>query len=198
MAESHRAEHKAAQLAGRLGNIAPFHVMELVKKAAALEQQGRHIIHMGIGEPDFTAPAPVVAAATRAMSDGRLQYTNSTGIPALREAISAHYRRVYGLDIPASRIVVTAGASAALLLACATLVDPGTEVLMPDPSYPCNRHFVAAFDGIDPFHVRESPAHSVERSFVDQWADQSAGIARIANADARKQLANAGDKALRD
>ncbi|MBV8636145.1 MAG: pyridoxal phosphate-dependent aminotransferase [Burkholderiaceae bacterium] len=146
MAESHQL-HKAAQFAARLDNIAPFHVMELVKRAHALELEGRHIIHMGIGEPDFTAPPPVVAAATRAMSDGRLQYTNSTGIPALRQAISDHYKREFGLDIPAARIIVAAGASAALLLACATLVDPGTEVLMPDPSYPCNRHFVAAFDG---------------------------------------------------
>ena len=138
----------ALGLAARLDHIAPFHVMELVKKAAALEKQGRHIIHMGIGEPDFTAPPPVVAAAAQAMADGRLQYTPATGIPALREAISGHYRAVYGLDIAPSRIIVTAGASAALLLACAALVDPGTEVLMPDPSYPCNRHFVAAFDGV--------------------------------------------------
>ena len=107
MAASHQL-HKAAQFAARLDNIAPFHVMELVKKAAVLEQQGRHIIHMGIGEPDFTAPPSVVAAATRAMTDGRLQYTSSTGIPALREAISAHYRRVFDLDVPASRIIVTA------------------------------------------------------------------------------------------
>jgi aspartate/methionine/tyrosine aminotransferase len=141
-------QQKSLALAARLDNIAPFHVMELVKKAAALEKQGRHIIHMGIGEPDFTAPPPVVAAATRAMTDGRLQYTPATGIPPLREAISGHYRAVYGLDIAPSRIIVTAGASAALLLACAALVDPGTEVLMPDPSYPCNRHFVAAFDGV--------------------------------------------------
>ena len=141
-------QQKSLALAARLDHIAPFHVMELMKQAAALEKQGRHIIHMGIGEPDFTAPPPVIAAATRAMADGRLQYTSATGIPALREAISGHYRAVYGLAIAPSRIIVTAGASAALLLACAALVDPGTEVLMPDPSYPCNRHFVAAFDGV--------------------------------------------------
>lgn len=134
-------------LASRLANIAPFHVMELAKMATELERQGRSIIHMGIGEPDFTAAPPVIEAATRAMTDGRLQYTAATGIPALREAISVHYRRVYGLDVPASRIIVTAGASAALLLACAALVEKDAEVLMPDPSYPCNRHFVAAFDG---------------------------------------------------
>lgn len=134
-------------LASRVQNIAPFHVMELSKRAAALEQQGRDIIYMGIGEPDFTAAPAVVAAATQAMAEGRMQYTSATGLPALREAISAHYLRVYGLTIPASRIVVTAGASAALLLACAALVEKGAEVLMSDPSYPCNRHFVAAFEG---------------------------------------------------
>lgn len=134
-------------LASRLANIAPFHVMELAKMAADLERQGRSIIHMGIGEPDFTAAPLVVEAAARAMRDGRLQYTSAVGIPALREAISTHYLRVYGLDVAPSRIVVTAGASAALLLACAALVEPGSEVLMPDPSYPCNRHFVAAFEG---------------------------------------------------
>jgi aspartate/methionine/tyrosine aminotransferase len=135
------------QLASRLANIAPFHVMELAKMATELEKQGRHIIHMGIGEPDFTAAPPVIEAAARAMADGKLQYTSAIGIPALRNAIAAHYQRVYGLNIEPSRIIVTAGASAALLLACAVLVDKGTEVLMPDPSYPCNRHFVAAFEG---------------------------------------------------
>jgi aspartate/methionine/tyrosine aminotransferase len=135
------------KFASRLANIAPFHVMELAKMATELEKQGRHIIHMGIGEPDFTAPPPVLEAAARAMADGRMQYTAATGIPALREAIAAHYRHVYGLNIAPSRIIVTAGASAALLLACAALVEKDAEVLMPDPSYPCNRHFVAAFEG---------------------------------------------------
>ena len=134
-------------LASRLLNISPFHVMELAKMAARLEQEGRHIIHMGIGEPDFTAPQPVIDAAVVAMSDGHLTYTPALGIPALREAISQHYLDVYQLTVPASRIVVTAGAYAALLLACAALVEPGAEVLMPDPCYPCNRHFVAAFEG---------------------------------------------------
>ena len=134
-------------LASRLLNIAPFHVMELAKMAAELEQQGRHIIHMGIGEPDFTAPQGVIDAAVKAMNDGRLQYTSALGIPALREAIAQHYQNTYGLTIPVGRIIVTAGASAALLLACAALVEPGAEVLMPDPCYPCNRHFVAAFEG---------------------------------------------------
>lgn len=136
-----------SKLASRLEHIAPFHVMELMKMAAQLEAEGQHLIHMGIGEPDFTAPTAVVAAASEALAQGRLKYTSALGEPALRAAIAAFYRTRYGVAVPAERIVVTAGASAALLLACAALVEPGCEVLMPDPCYPCNRHFVAAFEG---------------------------------------------------
>lgn len=165
-------------LASRLANIAPFHVMEIAKMATELERQGRSIIHMGIGEPDFTAAPAVIEAAARAMSEGRLQYTAATGIPALREAISAHYLRVYGLGIPPSRIVVTAGASAALLLACAALIEKGAEVLMPDPSYPCNRHFVAAFDG----HAKLIPSGPEQRFQLsdevvrEQWTAATRGV----------------------
>ncbi|HJV74284.1 MAG TPA: pyridoxal phosphate-dependent aminotransferase [Noviherbaspirillum sp.] len=165
-------------LASRLANIAPFHVMELVKMAAELERQGRSIIHMGIGEPDFTAAPPVVEAAARAMADGRLQYTPATGIPELREAIASHYQRVYGLQIAPSRIIVTAGASAALLLACAALVEKGTEVLMPDPSYPCNRHFVAAFDGVAKM-IPSGPEQRFQLSDAvvrEQWTDAVRGV----------------------
>lgn len=167
-----------SNLASRLDNIAPFHVMELAKMAAALEHQGRHIIHMGIGEPDFTAPPLVVAAATAAMQAGKMKYTSATGLPALRAAISAHYQQVFGLDIPASRIVVTAGASAALLLACAALVEKGAEVLMPDPSYPCNRHFVAAFDGSAKM-IPSGPAERFQLSDAavrEHWGEATRGV----------------------
>ncbi len=110
-------------LASRLENIAPFHVMELAKMAADLEKEGRHIVHMGIGEPDFVATPAVIEAATRAMAGGQMRYTSAVGLPALREAISEYYRNSYQLDIAPSRIIVTAGASGALLLACAALVE---------------------------------------------------------------------------
>ena len=167
-----------SQLASRLDNIAPFHVMELAKMAAALERQGRHIIHMGIGEPDFTAAPLVIEAAAKAMADGKMQYTSATGLPALREAISAHYRQVFGLDIAAGRIVVTAGASAALLLACAALVEKGSEVLMPDPSYPCNRHFVAAFDGQAKM-IASGPEQRFQlsdRMVQEHWGEHTRGV----------------------
>ncbi|KVH59186.1 aminotransferase [Burkholderia sp. MSMB1072] len=134
-------------LAARVDAIQPFHVMELMKEAQRLESLGRDVIHMGIGEPDFTAPEPVVEAAAAALRRGVTQYTSALGIAPLREAIAAHYARAYGLAIAPERIVVTAGASAALLLACLALVGRDDEVLMPDPSYPCNRHFVAAAEG---------------------------------------------------
>jgi len=167
-----------SHLASRLDNIAPFHVMELAKMAANLEQQGRHIIHMGIGEPDFTAAPAVVQAANRAMAEGKMQYTSATGLPALREAISAHYKQTYDVDISPSRIVVTAGASGALLLACAALVERDTEVLMPDPSYPCNRHFVAAFEG-RAIMIASGPEHRFQLSdnmVREHWGAATRGV----------------------
>jgi aspartate/methionine/tyrosine aminotransferase len=167
-----------SQLASRLDRIAPFHVMELAKMAAELERQGRHLIHMGIGEPDFTAPQPVIDAAARAMADGKLQYTSALGLPELREAIAAHYRDIYGVTVAPSRIVVTAGASAALLLACAALVEKDAEVLMPDPSYPCNRHFVAAFEGKAKL-VPSGPEHRFQLSnemVNEHWGEATRGV----------------------
>ncbi|MES2187646.1 MAG: pyridoxal phosphate-dependent aminotransferase [Pseudomonadota bacterium] len=135
----------------RAERIEPFYVMEVAKAAAerarGLAGSDRPMIFLNIGEPDFTAPPLVQQAAARAVHDGATQYTPAMGIAPLRERISDWYTRRFGVDVPARRIVVTAGASAALQLACLALVDAGDEVLMPDPSYPCNRHFVSAADG---------------------------------------------------
>jgi len=143
------------KLARRLDHIEPFYVMEFAKAAAELARSpacaDSPMIFLNIGEPDFTAPPLVQEAADRAMRAGRTQYTQATGLPELRERISDWYRTRFGLDVPARRIVVTAGASAALQLACLALVDRGDEVLLPDPSYPCNRHFVSAAE-----HHREA------------------------------------------
>jgi len=138
-------------ISSRAQNIEPFYVMEVAKAASALAAQVAHtnapMVFLNIGEPDFTAPPLVQAAAEKAIRDGVTQYTAATGLPALRERISAWYASRFGVDISADRIVVTAGASAALHLACMALIEPGDEVLMPDPSYPCNRHFVSAAEG---------------------------------------------------
>ncbi len=135
----------------RAEKIEPFYVMEVGKAASELAAQVAHtdkpMIFVNIGEPDFTAPPLVQEAAQRAIHSGATQYTQATGMHALRERISAWYASRFGVQVPARRIVLTAGASAALQLACLALIEAGDEVLMPDPSYPCNRHFVAAADG---------------------------------------------------
>ncbi len=135
----------------RAQRIDPFYVMEMAKAAQVVALAARDtdkpMVFLNIGEPDFTAPPLVQAAADKAIRDGRTQYTNALGLDSLRERISAWYGSRFGVSVPARRIVVTAGASAALQLACLALVEAGDEVLMPDPSYPCNRHFVSAADG---------------------------------------------------
>jgi aspartate/methionine/tyrosine aminotransferase len=139
------------RIAQRAQRIEPFYVMEVAKAAsklgATLHGSAEPMIYLNIGEPDFTAPPLVQEAATRAIRDGQTQYTQATGLLALRERISGWYSSRFGVDVPARRIIVTAGASAALQLACLALIEAGDEVLMPDPSYPCNRHFVSAAEG---------------------------------------------------
>ena len=122
--------------------------MEVLSRAQALEAAGRRVVHMEIGEPDFTAAPAVVEAGVRALREGRTAYTATLGLPALREAIAAHYARRFGAGVPPERVAVTAGASGGLLLAVALYVDPGDEVLVPDPGYPGYRHFVRAFEGV--------------------------------------------------
>ncbi len=133
--------------ARRAEDIEPFYVMEIAKEAQRLAAAGRSIVHLSIGEPDFTAPAAVQQAAHRAIDEARTQYTPALGTDALREAIAADYDRRFGLAIDPQRVVVTAGASGALLLALAALLERDRKLLMPDPSYPCNRHFVTVLEG---------------------------------------------------
>jgi aspartate/methionine/tyrosine aminotransferase len=133
--------------ARRAAEIEPFEVMDVLSRAQALERSGRHVVHMEIGEPDFTAPAPVVEAGVRALRDGRTAYTAALGLNSLREAIGAHYASRFHVEVPASRIAITSGASGGLLCVTALYVDAGDEILVPDPGYPGYRHFVRAFEG---------------------------------------------------
>jgi len=147
----------ATRIASRMASIAAFEVMEIQTLARAREAAGADVIHLEIGEPDFRTPAPVVEAAKRALDAVPMNYTSALGIPPLREAIARFYRDRYGVAVPAGRIVVTAGSSAALLLAFGVLLDAGDEVLLADPGYPCNRHFAIALGGV-PRAVPVGPA----------------------------------------
>ena len=129
------------RVAARMADIAPFHVMDILAQARALEAQGRDIIHLEIGEPDFPTPAPIVEAGVAALRAGHTHYTGALGLPELRNAIAGFYAQRWNATINPARVIVTPGASGALLLTLGLLAGPGDEVLLADPGYPCNRHF---------------------------------------------------------
>lgn len=138
---------KQSRISARALEIEPFRVMDILAQARALEAQGRDIVHMEIGEPDFPTPEPIIAAGIEALRVGHTHYTPALGLPQLREAIAAFYAMRYGVTISPSRVVVTPGSSGALLLALAVLLNPDDEVLLTDPGYPCNRHFARFVEG---------------------------------------------------
>jgi len=138
---------RTPHIAQRMDDIQPFHVMALLGRARELEAQGKSIVHMEIGEPDFVTAQPIIDAGVRALEDGQTHYTPTMGLPELREAISGFYKQHYGVDVPARRIVITPGASGALQLAFSVLVNPGEAVVLADPGYPCNRHFIRLVEG---------------------------------------------------
>ncbi|WP_332774711.1 pyridoxal phosphate-dependent aminotransferase [Polaromonas sp.] len=170
------------KIAQRAQRIEPFYVMEVAKAASALAQEVAHtsqpMIFLNIGEPDFTAPPLVQEAAIRAIQQGRTQYTQATGLQALREKISGWYASRFHADVAPSRIIITAGASAALQLACLALIEAGDDILMPDPSYPCNRHFVSAAEGnavLVPTTAQER--FQLTRAKVEAaWNDKTRGV----------------------
>ena len=166
------------RISRRASAISPFYAMEYGRRAAELIADGHDVIRFNIGEPDFGAP-PEFLAAARELCDGRpLPYTDALGLPALREAIARFYSEHFRCEVPARRVVVTSGASAALLMACAELVDPGDEVLIADPSYPCNRQFAESFGGT----VRLIPTTAADRfqltadGVSTAWSEATRGV----------------------
>jgi len=169
---------QAHRIAQRLAGVAPFHVMELLARAQALEAGGRSIVHMEIGEPDFPTAKPICDAGIRVIETGNLFYTPALGLPALREAIARFYKERYDVNVPASRIIVTSGASGALLLAIAVLIDNGDGVLMADPGYPCNRNFVRMMGGVaDEIAVGADTAYQLTPELVEaRWTANTRAV----------------------
>ena len=195
-------EENSVKYAERVRKIEPFRVMDIVARAAALEADGHYVVHMEVGEPDFPTPGAIVKAGQKALTAGKTKYTMAQGLPELRECISQQYMDWYGISIDPSRIFVTTGGSAALLLVTAMLLNVDEGFLMTDPGYPCNRHFLHAFEAEPQLvpvtaddHFQLTPA-LIER----HWKDNTRGalIASPANPTgaviARKdleQIANA-------
>jgi aspartate/methionine/tyrosine aminotransferase len=164
-------------LARRMEGIAPFHVMELLARAHELEAQGRSIVHMEVGEPDFPTAEPILAAAQRALQEGRTRYTAAVGIKELRQTIADYYHH-QGVKVPVERILVTPGASGALLLATAVLINPGEQILLADPGYPCNRHFVRLLEGEPvPVPVAADSHYQLNAELVRHyWSDRTVAV----------------------
>ena len=162
------------RFSARSRDIAPFHVMALLARAQALEAAGHDVIHLEIGEPDFTTIEPVVRAGQAALAAGHTRYTAALGLPALRQAIAGFYQQRYGVELDPARVVVTPGGSGALLLAASALVDPGRHWLLADPGYPCNRHFL---------RLVEASAQLVPVSAADNWQLTPAHVQRCWNQD---------------
>ena len=178
-------EENSVKYAERVRKIEPFRVMDIVARAAALEADGHDVVHMEVGEPDFPTPGAIVKAGQKALSAGKTKYTTAQGLPELRECISQQYMDWYGISIDPSRIFVTTGGSAALLLVTAMLLNVDEGFLMTDPGYPCNRHFLHAFEAEPQLvpvtaddHFQLTPA-LIER----HWKDNTRGalIASPAN-----------------
>ncbi len=170
------------KISSRAARAEPFYVMEVFKQASELAKKVAHtdkpMIFLSVGEPDFTAPPAVVEAAKQAISHGKTQYTNANGISPLREKISAWYLQRFNVNVPPSRIIITAGASAALHLACLALIDAGDEILMPDPSYPCNKQFVQAADGVAKM-IATTPEERFQLSVAKvqaNWGEKTRGV----------------------
>ena len=169
---------KMPPVADRLARIEPFRVLELLERARLLSESGRDIIHMEVGEPDFATPDTVIQAGIQALRDGATRYTPAFGLPALREQIAGFYAQELNLSIPADRILITTGASAGLSLLAALLVNPDDSVLMTDPGYPCNRHFVAAFGGLPiPVPVGSASHYQLNGELVRRnWQASTRGV----------------------
>ncbi len=165
-------------LARRMESIEPFHVMSLLGKAKALEQQGRDIIHLEVGEPDFNTPQPIIDAGIAALRQGDIHYTSSLGLMELRQAIAEYYMTRYERALPASRVVVTPGASGALLLIMGSLIGRGDAVMLADPGYPCNQNFVRFVDGdIQAIAVNESTSYQLTAELIEQnWQKNTRAV----------------------
>ncbi|WP_284893088.1 aminotransferase class I/II-fold pyridoxal phosphate-dependent enzyme [Cobetia amphilecti] len=164
--------------ARRLESVAAFRVMTLLEAAQAREAAGHDVIHLEVGEPDFPTPAPVIAAGQAALAAGQTRYTPACGLPALREAIAADYQRRHGVTVSPSRIIITPGASGALLLATLLCAERGDSVLMADPTYPCNRHFMGLVDAqLDVVPVNAESGWQLTAELADDfWRENTRAV----------------------
>jgi aspartate/methionine/tyrosine aminotransferase len=166
----------------RAEDIAPFMVMDILAQAKQLEAAGQSVIHMEVGEPDFETPQPIIEAGIKALKAGKTHYTPALGLPALREQIAAWYQERYQVTISPERVVVTPGASGALLLVMGALLEKEGSVLLADPGYPCNRHFARFVEGnVKAVSVGPDTQYQLTAQHIEQHWDEQTQIALLAS-----------------
>ncbi|MCW8920964.1 MAG: pyridoxal phosphate-dependent aminotransferase [Sedimenticola sp.] len=165
-------------IAERMASISPFYVMELLARARALEGEGRSIIHMEVGEPDFETPRPIIEAGKRALDQGFTHYTPAVGIRELREAIAQDYFSRFCVKLNPDRVLITPGSSGALQLIMSTVINPGQAVMMADPGYPCNRNFVKLVSGIPvTVPVGAETGYQLTAEIIDrEWSENTRAV----------------------
>jgi len=169
-------------LADRMNDIRPFYVMDLLARAKQLEASGRSIIHLEVGEPDFATPETITRAAQTALNTQLMHYTPAVGLLELRQMIADYYQLRFNTRVPVERIVITPGASGALQLALSVLINPGDEVLMTDPGYPCNRHFVRLLEGkATSIPVTSETGYQLTADLIDRHSTPKTVAALIAS-----------------
>ncbi len=140
----------------RAASVEPFLAMEVMERAFEMERAGQRVLHLEIGEPDFPPPPAAVEACARALREGETRYTDSRGLPALREAVAADCEKRFGASVSPDRVLITSGTSPAMLLVFSLLVEPGDEVILGTPHYPCYPNFIRACGGV-PVLVETDP-----------------------------------------
>ncbi|MCX4191127.1 pyridoxal phosphate-dependent aminotransferase [Methylophaga sp. OBS1] len=162
--------------------ISPFHVMDILAQAKAMQARGHDIIHMEVGEPDFETPKPIIEAGIKALEDARTHYTPALGLPELRQAIADWYQTHYSVKVSADRIIVTPGASGALLLVMGALLDKDHKVMLADPGYPCNRHFARFVEGeVNAVPVTAKSHYQLTAQHVEEHWDANTRLALVAS-----------------
>jgi aspartate/methionine/tyrosine aminotransferase len=170
------------RISSRAGTISAFHVMDILAKARQIEQRGRRVCHLEIGEPDLPTPDLIVAAGQQSLNAKQTFYTQAVGLPALRHAISDYYQRRYAVDVPWQRIIITPGASGAIQLALLSLLDEGEELLLPDPGYPCNRNIARILDvDVKPIPVDAATGFHLSAEHVAAHWNQKTRAAMVAS-----------------
>lgn len=173
---------KKSNISDRMSDIKPFHVMKILARARQLESEGHNIIHMEVGEPDFDTPPAITQAGISALQQGYTHYTPATGLPRLKQVIADYYRSAYAVEVSPSRVIITPGSSGALQLLMSTLINPGEAVLLTDPGYPCNRHFVRLVEG-EPISVPVSyeTGFQINKEVAEQYWQENVRAVMLAS-----------------